>query len=53
MVGQLERERAGEVLDGADLFEDLAEALVEEPLEGFVLDCEEVGKGKYFGDFSK
>jgi hypothetical protein len=53
VVGQLEGERAGEVLDGADLFEDLAETLVEEPLERFVLDCEEVGEGKYFGDFSK
>jgi hypothetical protein len=53
VVGQLEGERAGEVLDGADLFEDLAETLVEEPLERFVLNCEEVGKGKDFGDFSK
>ncbi len=53
MVGQLEGEGAGEVLDRADLLEDLAKALVEEPLEGLVLDCQEIGEGKDFGDLSK
>jgi hypothetical protein len=53
MVGQLQGEGAGEVLDRTDLLEDLAEALVEEPLKRFVLDCEEVGKGKDFRDLAK
>jgi hypothetical protein len=53
MVGQLQGEGAGEVLDGTDLLENLAETLVEKPLERFVLNCQEVGKGEYFGDLSK
>jgi hypothetical protein len=43
VVCQLEGERAGEVLDRGDLLEDLLEAVLEEPAEGFVLDGEQVG----------
>jgi hypothetical protein len=53
VVGQLQGKGAGEVLDGTDLLEYLTEALVEEPLEGFVLNRQEIGKGEYFGDLSK
>jgi len=49
VIRQLERQRPREVLDGADLFEDLFEPLVEEPLEGFVLDGEQVGRGRISG----
>jgi hypothetical protein len=50
MIGQFQGQRAGEVLDGTDLFEDLTEALVEEPTERLMLYCEEIGKGENFGD---
>ena len=53
MIRQLERQRSREVLDGADLFEDLFEPLVEEPLEGFVLDGEQVGEGQDLGDLGE
>jgi hypothetical protein len=43
VIRELEGERAGEVLDGTYLVEDLAETLVEEPLERFVLYCQEIG----------
>ncbi len=37
MIGQLQRQGAGEVLDRGDLFEDLLQSLIEKPLEGVVL----------------
>jgi hypothetical protein len=43
MVGELQGEGPGEVLDRADLVEDLAKALIEEPLERLVLYGEKVG----------
>jgi hypothetical protein len=44
VVGELELELAGEVLDGRDVAQDLGDALVEEPLERFPLDGDEIGK---------
>jgi len=44
---------AGEVLDGADLFEGLTEALGDEPFEGLALDGDEVGDGEDLGDLAE
>jgi hypothetical protein len=44
VVGELELEGAGEVLDGGDVGEDLGDPLLDEPLEGLALDGDEVGQ---------
>ena len=44
VVGELELERAGEVLDRRDVGEDLGDALFEEPLERLALHGDEVGQ---------
>ena len=44
VVGELELELTGEVLDGRDVGQDLGDPLVEEPLEGRSLDGDQVGK---------
>ena len=44
VVGQLELELAGEVLDRRDVGEDLGDTLLEEPLEGLALHRDEIGQ---------
>jgi hypothetical protein len=44
VVGELELELAGEVLDRRDVAQDLGDTLVEEPLERFPLDGDEIRK---------
>ncbi len=44
VVGELELELAGEVLDRRDVAQDLGDTLVQEPLERFPLDGDEIGK---------
>ena len=51
VVEELElHDLAGEVLDRADLVEELPEALFDEPLERLQLELDEVGDGKDLGD---
>ena len=50
VVGELEGEGPGEVLDGRDFLEDLTQAPLQEPAERVVLDGQEVGEREDFGD---
>jgi hypothetical protein len=50
MIGELEGEGTGEVLDRAYLFEDLTETFVEEPLKRLVLDSQQIGERQDLGD---
>ncbi len=43
MIGQLEGQRTGEILDRRDLGEDLLETPLQEPGERLMLDGEEIG----------
>ena len=52
VVGELELQRAGEVLDRGDVREDLGDALVEEPLEG-VVDRDEIGEVEDLGEIGE
>ena len=44
VLAEVQLELLGEVLDGRNLLEDLLEAFVQEPIEGVLLDRNEVGK---------
>ena len=44
VVGELELELAGEVLDRRDVAQDLGDTLLEEPLEGLPLDGDQIGQ---------
>jgi hypothetical protein len=44
VLGELHRERAGVVLDRRDVVDRLAQALFLEPLEGGLLDVDQVGE---------
>jgi hypothetical protein len=44
VVGQLELELAGEVLDRRDVGEDLGDTLLEEPREGLSLHRDQIGQ---------
>ena len=48
-----ERHLAGEVFDGADLVEGLAETVGDQPLEGLSLDGDEIGDGEDLGDLAE
>ena len=47
VVGQLELQLAGEVLDRRDVAEDLGDSVLEEPLERLSLDRDEVRQGQH------
>ena len=53
MVRQLELQLTGEVLDRADVAEDLRDALLQEPLEGFALDGDEVRQGQHLTELTE
>ena len=48
VVGQLELELTGEVLDRRDVGEDLGDTLLEEPLEGLPLHRDQIGQLEHF-----
>ena len=53
VVGQLELELAGEVLDRRDVGEDLGDTLFEEPLEGHALHRDQIGQLEHFVQLGK
>ena len=53
VVGQLELELAGEVLDRRDVAQDLGDTLLEEPMEGLALDFDEVREGLDFAQLGE
>ena len=53
VVGQLELELAGEVLDRRDVGEDLRHTLFEEPLEGHALHRDQIGQLEHFVELGK
>ena len=53
VVGQLELELAGEVLDRRDVGEDLGDTLFEEPLEGHALHRDQIGQLEHFVEAGK
>ena len=48
VVGQLELQRGGEVFDRRDVGEDLGDALIDEVVEGFALDRDQIGQLENF-----
>ena len=53
VVGQLELELAGEVLDRRDVGEDLGDTLLEEPLERLALDRDQVGELEHLAELGE
>jgi hypothetical protein len=46
VTAEVQLELLGEVLDGANLFEDFLDPFIQEPIEGLPLDGDEVRKGE-------
>jgi hypothetical protein len=53
VLAEIELELLGEVLDGRNLFKDLLEAFVQKPIEGVLLDRDEVGELKDLVEFGE